>query len=207
MNSAAPSVFEVILVWLIPGLFAIVVHECAHGWVALRLGDTTARDAGRLTLNPLRHIDLLGTLVVPGLMLLAKVPFLFGWAKPVPVNFQRLRGGRRGAFLVVLAGPLSNLMMLLLWLAVARVHQRMVADVADAGVMINLALMLLNLIPLPPLDGGRIVGALLPDMLRKPYMALERYGIFVLLLLIATGAFQHVFEPLLEFFASRLGLT
>ena len=210
-----------ILIWLIPGISAITLHEYAHGWMAARLGDTTARDAGRLSLNPLRHVDPVGTFLLPGLMLLFHMPFIFGWAKPVPVDFQSLRGGRKGTFLVSIAGVLANFVMLLFWLALfaglsvgmdaAQVSDTdpvmtMFAEVALVGVVVNLVLIIFNLIPLPPLDGGRAVGALLPEKIAKPYMRLQRYGIFVLLLLIATGAFAHAFEPLLDFILSSLGI-
>jgi len=211
MDSFNPTVLFQIAIWLIPAVFAIVVHEYAHGWVAMKLGDTTARDAGRLSLNPLQHVDPVGTLLVPGLLLLLKVPFVFGWAKPVPVNFSRLRHLRLGTFLVALAGPVANVFMALGWWGVYRMvagGQGIVSVVLElmavAGMAVNVALILFNLVPLPPLDGGRIVGSLLPDVLARPYMKLEPYGIFILLFLIATGAFSHVFEPLFAFFVSWL---
>ncbi|MDR3425616.1 MAG: site-2 protease family protein [Alphaproteobacteria bacterium] len=222
MNISEGIVIENVLVWLIPGVTAITLHEYAHGWVAARLGDTTAREAGRLSLNPLRHVDPIGTIILPGLMLFANLPFIFGWAKPVPVNFQRLKGGRLGTFLVAIAGVVANLLMLLGWLIAlygligfgggtsVPSPNPLIAlfiKLSLAGVIINLALMLFNLIPLPPLDGGRVLGALLPEALSKPYMRLERYGIFILLALIATGAFRHVFDPLLNLFLSLLGLS
>ena len=117
MNSNSYDVLKQVLIWLIPGIPAITLHECAHGWMALCLGDPTARDAKRLSLNPLRHIDPVGTLIVPGLMLFAHVPFIFGWAKPVPVDFERLKNGRLGIILVALAGPLANFVMMCGWLA------------------------------------------------------------------------------------------
>ena len=177
------------IVWLIPGLPAIILHECAHGWMAARLGDPTARDAGRLTLNPIRHIDRVGTILVPGLMLLFHSPVIFGWAKPVPVDFSRLRHGRWGVILVAVAGPLANFLMMLGWLALAlfisaevktsEIPENSVTGLlmltAFLGVGMNLALMLFNFVPIPPLDGGRIVGALLPDVLAKPYMRIGRF--------------------------------
>jgi Zn-dependent protease len=218
MNHA--DLIKQILVWLIPGVPAIVFHECAHGWVADLLGDPTARLKGRLSPNPLRHIDPVGTVIVPGLMLLAHLPFLFGWAKPVPVDFRRVKFGRRGVLLVAAAGPLANFIMMTGWLIVAGLTPvppallegppqspaAMLAQVALFGAAINLALMVFNLIPIPPLDGGRVLGALLPPALARPYMKLERFGFLILLILIATGVFGMFFTPLLEFFFSKLGL-
>jgi len=212
------SVLKQIIIWLIPCVLAITLHECAHGWMALRFGDTTARDRGRLSINPIRHVDLVGTFIVPGLMLLAHMPFVFGWAKPVPVDFQRLKHGRLGVFLVAIAGPLANLLMMFGWLAIAwligsmaetpnasSLSLELFAEIAVAGAAINLVLMLFNLIPIPPLDGGRVVGAILPDFLLRPYMQLERVGILILLIFIATGAFNIV-SPLVDYFLSHLGL-
>ncbi|MDD4615884.1 MAG: site-2 protease family protein [Alphaproteobacteria bacterium] len=202
------SIFFQIVVWLIPALFAIVLHEVAHGWAASKLGDTTARDLGRLSLNPLRHVDPVGTFIVPLLMAAAKMPFVFGWAKPVPVNFSRLRNLRTGTVLVALAGPLANVLMIFFWLLLlyplATLETSgflptsvvlLLEQISISGVLVNLALMVFNLFPLPPLDGGRIVGAILPPKFAKPYMRLEKFGIFILLALIATGVFNRIFQP------------
>ncbi|MGB9151663.1 MAG: site-2 protease family protein [Alphaproteobacteria bacterium] len=218
MNSNSYDVLKQVLIWLIPGIPAITLHECAHGWMALCLGDPTARDAKRLSLNPLRHIDPVGTLIVPGLMLFAHVPFIFGWAKPVPVDFERLKNGRLGIILVALAGPLANFVMMCGWLALADLmiggkvlntlsdsEIGIPAQIAIAGAVINLVLMIFNLVPVPPLDGGRIIGAVLPDALSRLYMRMERYGILIMLVLIATGAFRLIFDPLLSFSLARIG--
>ncbi|MDD3371885.1 MAG: site-2 protease family protein, partial [Alphaproteobacteria bacterium] len=178
-----------ILIYLIPIMTSIIGHEVAHGWVALKLGDPTARDANRLTLNPLRHIDLVGTILVPLAMVAAGSRFLFGWAKPVPVNFERLKYKRLGTFLVALAGPFSNFLMIFLWAALfiplgyARAFGAQLetlgvfGQMAVSGIFANFGLMIFNLIPIPPLDGGRIVGALLPEKASLVYMKLERFGI------------------------------
>jgi Zn-dependent protease len=213
MNGHGQNLVARILIWLIPGILAITLHELAHGWVAMRLGDPTARDEGRLTLNPLRHIDPVGTLVVPALLLLARAPFVFGWAKPVPVNFQRLRGGRWGTLLVASAGVTANALMLSFWLVVERfigayaptgiLLTGLFHNMAVAGVAMNLALIVFNLIPILPLDGGRILGALLPRALSDPYMRLERYGFFILIVLLATGVLGRFFNPVMDYFLSR----
>ena len=220
MNLDGGDILKQALILLMPGIPAITLHECAHGWMALCFGDTTARDARRLSLNPLRHIDPMGTIILPGLMLLTHMPFIFGWAKPVPVDFRRLRNGHLGIFLVALAGPLANFLMMIGWLMLAGLigngtgisetvpdnMRELAAQIALFGVSINLVLMLFNLIPVPPLDGGRIVGAMLPDALSQSYMRLERYGLPILLLLIVSGAFRLIFEPVLNFFFFHMGV-
>ena len=199
---------------------AITLHECAHGWTALCLGDSTAQKARRLSLNPIRHIDPIGTLALPGLLLLVHAPFLFGWAKPVPVNFARLRLGRWGIILVAAAGPLSNLFMMFGWLVAADAiglrHSLseespdlplgLSQQIVFSGIVLNLALMVVNLIPLPPLDGGRIFGALLPRALAVPYMRLERFGLLLMMALTLTGGLRYIIVPVLSFVLAHLGL-
>jgi len=193
-----------IAIWALPVLFAITLHEVAHGWVANRLGDPTARMLGRLSLNPLRHIDPVGTVLVPAL-LLALGGFLFGWAKPVPVTPQNLRRHRYGMAWVAAAGPASNLLQAILWallVKLALAEQAALGWVAEplylmgvAGISINLALAVLNLLPIPPLDGGRIVDALLPGPLSARYSQLEPWGLWIVLALVATGLLTVIMGP------------
>lgn len=188
-----------IAVWLLPVLFAITLHEVAHGWAAKKLGDRTAEQMGRLSLNPLHHVDPIGTLLVPG-VLMALGGFIFGWAKPVPVNFGRLRKPRRDMALVAVAGPAANLLMAILWALIVRFAHVVNIEfitvplglMGVAGIVINLVLMLLNLLPIPPLDGGRIALGLLPPRLSYKFGKIEPYGFFILLLLIATGWLSNI---------------
>lgn len=178
----------IISVWLLPVLIAITFHEAAHGYVARYLGDETASRLGRVSLNPLRHIDPLGTIALPGLLLLAGSPFLFGYAKPVPVNFRALRNPRIGMVLVAAAGPAMNIALaiaaaLSFHLAVylpGTIAQWVVLNLKNA-LIINVILAVFNLFPLPPLDGGRIAVGLLPNVLARQLARLEPYGMIILI--------------------------
>lgn len=185
------NVMVQISVLVIPVLFAITLHEAAHGYVARHFGDLTAFQAGRISLNPLRHIDPIGTVLVP-LMMFLTAGFLFGWAKPVPVNFAQLRHPKKDMLWVAIAGPGANLFMAVLWIMIAKLALQSAGDttatwffaMAQAGIMINVMLMVLNLIPLPPLDGGRIAVSLLPHPYAYRFAKLEPYGMFILIALL-----------------------
>ena len=189
-----------VAVWALPVLFAITLHEVAHGWAARALGDRTAEMLGRLSLNPIKHIDPVGTIVVPAILLLMG-GFLFGWAKPVPVGMRNLRNPRRDMAIVAVAGPLANLVMAIAWGVLAKVAIGMNPEegiwlgillMARAGMIINLVLMVLNLIPLPPLDGGRVLTGLLPEAQARVLDRVEPYGLVVLLVLMATGLLGRI---------------
>ena len=193
-----------ISIWILPVIFAITVHEVAHGWVAKRLGDPTAQRLGRLTLNPIKHIDPIGTLLVPGVLLMLG-GFIFGWAKPVPVTYENLRNPKRDMALVAIAGPGVNFLMAIMWAGVAKLGTVMPESaqwfgtpmmyMGVAGIMINLVLMVLNLLPLPPLDGGRVAASLLPGPWAWQLNRLEPYGCFILLALMVTGVLGQLLAP------------
>ena len=197
---------QVFAVAILPVLFAITVHEVAHGWVAKQLGDPTAQRLGRLTLNPVKHIDPVGTLLVPGLLLLLKSGFLFGWAKPVPVTWENLRHPKRDMIFVAAAGPAANLLMALLWGLVAKLSTLAPPDWAwaatpmqlmgEIGIFINVLLMVFNLLPLPPLDGGRVAVGLLPGPWAWQLSRVEPYGFFILLGLMITGVLWVIIRPM-----------
>ena len=193
---------QTLLIYAIPVIFAITVHETAHGWIASVLGDHSAKMMGRLTLNPIKHIDLVGTIIVPAFLYFTS-GFIFGWAKPVPVNFNALRSPRRDMLWVAVAGPASNFIMALLWLGVVFIAidtgSQFLADMAQVGIQINLLLAVLNLLPLPPLDGGRVMSSLLPPKLSYQYDQLEPYGLFILLGLLFLGIFQTLILPIVKF--------
>ena len=200
------NLIQTLAVVALPLLFAITVHEVGHGWMASRLGDPTAKMMGRLTLNPFKHIDPLGTVIVPIVMLMLS-GFMFGWAKPVPITVENLKGGRRDMALVAIAGPATNLLMALAWGAIAALASKFSAGsegiatallyMAGYGIFINLVLMIINLIPIPPLDGGRILESLLPGPLAWKFGRLEPYGMFIVFGLILLGGWALFVQPLI----------
>ncbi|HVC02993.1 MAG TPA: site-2 protease family protein [Steroidobacteraceae bacterium] len=203
-----------ISIWAIPVLFAITLHEVAHGWTARYFGDRTADLLGRLSLNPLRHIDPVGTVLVPGILLAFGGP-LFGWAKPVPVSIRGLRNPRRSMIWVALAGPAANLVMAAGWCTVLGLVARLngsltvvgwVALMAQAGIVINVVLALFNLLPIPPLDGGRVLAGLLPPRLSTGLARVEPFGFLIVLGLTGFGLFGWLFDPAYRLVGQVIGL-
>ena len=199
------NILITVLVFAVPVIFAITLHEAAHGYVAKHFGDSTAYMLGRVSLNPVKHIDPLCTVLIP-IVTLALSPFMFGWAKPVPVNFENLRRPKADMLWVAAAGPGSNLLQMAIWALVAAVLARTISPtglaggfwlaVADAGIKVNIMFALLNLLPILPLDGGRIVTSLLPARLSYAYQQSERFGMVILLALLFTGVIGWVLNPL-----------
>jgi Zn-dependent protease len=206
------NTIQQISIWLLPILFAITLHEAAHGWVAMHFGDKTALLAGRISLNPLRHIDLIGTILVPAVLIAMGSIFIFGWAKPVPVNWQNLYQPRRDMALVALAGPSANLFMALLWACIAKLGIALsgsdgsdsffavLIHMGQAGMIINLLLMIFNLFPIPPLDGSRVLSSLLPPHWAILYNKIEPFGFVILLVLLFSGALFPILKPIFILF-------
>jgi len=179
------SLLTAFVMFIIPMLFAITFHEAAHGYIAKIRGDNTAYLMGRVSLNPLKHIDPLGTIILPSLMFLLGTGFLFGWAKPVPVNFNQLKNPKWDTILVAIAGPLANFIMAIIWLILwQHIPNSGFNQMAYFGIILNLMLMVFNLLPIPPLDGSRIISAFLPNHTTIQYNRLERWGFLIILVLL-----------------------
>jgi len=208
------NAIQTITIWALPVLFAITLHEVAHGWVAKKFGDTTAQSLGRLSFNPIKHIDPIGTILVP-IVLIIVTGFGFGWAKPVPVNFNSLHNPKLDMVWVAAAGPFSNLVMALVWAAIMKLGFVLYGQsewisapmilMGKAGIIVNLILFLLNLIPIPPLDGGRILSGLVPIRFSDILSRIEPIGMFVVFGLLAMGVLSLVLNPPLQFLVSLIG--
>jgi Zn-dependent protease len=213
-----------IAIWALPLLLAIVFHEVAHGWVANRLGDPTAARMGRLTLNPIAHVDLFGTILIPLLLIISHAPFVFGYAKPVPVNFYNLRNPKRDMIWVALAGPVTNLLLAAACMLILRAMVPLitgaspgsgraimqfiapVALMAQSGIVINVVLAVFNTLPLPPLDGGRVMVGLLPEPFSSALARIEPIGFIILLVLLMTRTLDRVIGPPTDFLLRFYGL-
>jgi Zn-dependent protease len=216
---------QLIVLSVIPAILAITVHEVMHGYAALRFGDSTAKRMGRLTLNPIKHVDIVGTILIPALLIITNAGFIFGWAKPVPVNFYMLRNPKRDMVYVAAAGPGANFLMMVAWGIILRLSLLISpwhAPLAGAGgevifplqimcvlgVLYNIVLAMFNLIPIPPLDGGRIVVGLLPDEQAKAFAQLERYGfiIVIAIVMLFPGFITTIIRPVLHLASILFGI-
>lgn len=203
------SLVQKIIIWSIPVLFAVTLHEVAHGWVASRLGDKTAQKLGRLTINPLKHMDPIGTVILP-ILCLSVGNMLFGWAKPVPVDWRNLKNPQKDTALVAIAGPISNFLMCIIWALVTKLGFMLVKAgfsqavffiyMGYAGIQINIVLMILNIIPIPPLDGSRVLSSFLPIKLARAYNSIEPYGMLILMVLMFSNILSIFLTPACHWF-------
>ena len=202
----AAALIQTLSIWFLPLLFAITLHEAAHAWVSFQYGDSTAFLLGRVSLNPIKHVDPVGTIAVPLTMLLLQTPWIFGWAKPVPVNIRNIDNPRVSLALIALAGPAANFIMAFLWALAFKLglylymqdnttYALWLVQTAKVGVFFNIVLAIFNLLPIPPLDGGKVVECCLPYNLSRIYADLEPYGFLILLALIFTGVISPLIGP------------
>ena len=212
MANVAPFLVEV-SIWALPTIFAIILHEVMHGVVARMLGDDTAQRAGRLTLNPIAHVDLFGTIILPAILLFAHLP-VFGYAKPVPIDYRNLRSPRTGMMIVAAAGPLTNVALAIVSAIALRATMQLMSgqsiaalwlrETLTASVVINIVLGVFNLFPLLPLDGGRVLAGMLPYPAARAFARMERFGFLILFLLLYTNAFERMISPVINAIARVL---
>lgn len=209
------TTIQQICVYALPVLFAITLHEAAHAFAAKRFGDPTAFLLGRMTLNPLKHIDPVGTVILPLACVLLQSGFLFGWAKPVPVNFEDLHNPKRDMLWVAAAGPFANFLMIIGWALILKAstvldgssYEAPLALMGQAGIQINMVIMLINLVPIPPLDGGRILVSLLPNNAARLVARLEPYGMWIMIALLMTHVLGYVLQPIMAMLYGLLART
>lgn len=201
------NLVEKILIWAIPIIFAITLHEAAHGYVAYKYGDDTAKKLGRISINPLKHVDIVGTFIVPIIMIVS-TNFIFGWAKPVPVDARKLKKPKQNMAVVALAGPLSNFLMAIFWVLLLKVAiiaakdemtgALVLAFMCQAGILINIVLMVLNILPIPPLDGSKILAAFLPPPIDRYFHQASLVGLILVVALLVSGLLGKIMFPMIN---------